>query len=50
MPNIPYWCGDPQVPGGGLQAAVAEQQLNGADVGSGFQQMDGEGVPETMRS
>ena len=33
--------GDPQVAGGGCQAAVAEQELNRADVGSRFQQMDG---------
>jgi len=36
--------GDPQVASGGRQAAVAEQQLDGTDVGSGFQQMDSEGV------
>jgi hypothetical protein len=25
---------------------MAEQQLNGADVGAGFQEVDGEGVPQ----
>ena len=28
---------------------MPEQQLNGADVGAGFKQVDGEGVPERMR-
>jgi len=36
--------GDPQIPGGGGQAAVPQQQLNGADVGAGLQQMNREGV------
>lgn len=27
---------------------MAEQQLNGADVGAGFQEMDREGVPQRM--
>lgn len=34
--------------GGGREAAVTEQELNGAHVGAGFQQMDGEGVPQTV--
>src|SRR5450755_4631335 len=29
---------------------MAEQKLNGADVSSGLQQVDSEGVPEGMRS
>lgn len=37
--------GDPQVMGGGRKAPVTEQQLNGAHVGTGLQQMDGGGVP-----
>ena len=41
--------GDPQVAGGGRQAAMAEQQLNGAHVGAGFQQMDRECVAQRMR-
>jgi hypothetical protein len=36
--------GDAQVTGGGGQTAMTEQQLDGTDIGSGFQQMDGEGV------
>ncbi|ESY64952.1 hypothetical protein X743_30295 [Mesorhizobium sp. LNHC252B00] len=31
--------------GGGRKAPVTEQQLNGAHVGTGLQQMDGGGVP-----
>lgn len=38
-----------QVMGGGRQAAVAEQQLNGAHVGAGLQEMDGESVPQAVR-
>ena len=41
--------GDPQIPGCGRQAAVTKQQLNGADVGAGFQQMNREGMPQAMR-
>jgi len=37
--------GDPQISGGGRQAAMTEQQLNGPDVRAGFQQMDRECVP-----
>ena len=29
--------------------AMAEQQLDGAQIGAGFQQMDGEGVAKRMR-
>ena len=36
--------GDPQIPRGGRQAAMTQQQLDGAHVGAGLQQMDGEGV------
>ena len=38
--------GDTQVPSRGGQTAMAEQQLNGTNVGSGFQQMHCEGVAE----
>ena len=41
--------GDAQVVGRGRQAAVAEQQLDGAHVGAGFQQVDREGVAQRMR-
>jgi hypothetical protein len=37
--------GNPQVSSGSRQAAVSEQQLNGPNIGTGFQQMDSEGVP-----
>ena len=40
--------GDAQIPGGGCQTAMPEQQLNRAHVGPGFQEMDREGVPERM--
>src|SRR6476660_6576702 len=40
---------DAQIAGGGCQAAMTEQQLNGAHVGAGFQQMDREGVTHRMR-
>jgi hypothetical protein len=36
--------GDVQIAGGGLEIAVAEQQLNAAQIGTGIQQMGGEGV------
>jgi hypothetical protein len=36
---------DPQIAGSGRQAAVAEQQLNGPDIGARFQQMNRKGVP-----
>jgi len=41
--------GDPQIAGCGRQAAVTKQQLNGANVGAGLQQMDREGMPQAMR-
>jgi hypothetical protein len=40
--------GDPQVSGGGREATVTKQQLNGANVGAGLQQMDSECMPQTM--
>ena len=39
----------PQVAGGGAQAAVAEQQLDGAQIGAGLQQVDGEGMAQGVR-
>jgi len=36
--------GDLQVLGGSRQAAMAQQQLNGPNVGPGFQQMNGKTV------
>ena len=36
--------GDPQVSGGSRKATVTKQQLNGADVGAGLEQMDSERV------
>lgn len=41
--------GDAQVMGGGREAAVTKQQLNGAYVGAGLEEMDGEGVPQAVR-
>ena len=45
--NRPYG-GDPQVTGGGRQAAVTEQQLNGPEIGAGLQQVSGKGVPQRL--
>ena len=42
--------GNPQIARGGRQTAMAEQQLNGADVGAGFQEMDGKRVAQRMRT
>ena len=39
--------GDPQIAGRSREAAVAEQQLNRADIGAGFEHVNGEGVPQT---
>jgi hypothetical protein len=36
------------VEGGGLEIAVAEEDLNGADVGAGFEEVGGEAVAEGM--
>src|SRR6516165_4178161 len=41
--------GDPQVAGGGGQAAMTKQQLNGPDIGAGFEQVDGEGMSKAVR-
>jgi len=41
--------GDAQIAGRGSQAAMTKQQLNGAHVGAGFQQMDREGVAAMPR-
>jgi hypothetical protein len=38
--------GDPQIAGRSREAAVAEQQLNRAHIGSGFEHVNGEGVPQ----
>ena len=40
--------GDPQVACRRCQAAMAEQQLNGSDIGAGFKQMHSECVPKRM--
>src|SRR5258708_39725076 len=40
---------DAQVLGGGGQAAMTEQQLNGPQIGAGFEQMDSECVSQRMR-
>ena len=36
--------GNPEIARGGRQTAMAEQQLNGADVGAGFKEVDGKCV------
>ena len=41
--------GDPKIAGRGGQASVSQQKLDGADIGTGFQQVDGEGVAQRMR-
>ena len=38
-----------QVPAGGLQIGMAEQELNGVQVCTGFEQMGSEAVPESVR-
>ena len=40
--------GDPQIAGRSREAAVAEQQLNRADIGAGFEHVNGEGVPQGL--
>ena len=40
--------GNAQIAGGGSQAAMAEQELNGADVGALFEEVNGECVPQRM--
>src|SRR5215467_1707845 len=42
--------GDVQIKSGGCQLGVAEQQLNGADVGAGFEQMGGKAVAQAMQT
>jgi len=41
---------DPGVAGGGVDVAVAEQDLNNAEIGALFEQMSGEGVASMPRS
>ena len=41
-------CGDPEILGGGGQGAMAEQQLNSADICACFEQMDGERMAQGM--
>ena len=38
-----------QIPGGGLEVAVSQQDLDAAQVDRVFQQMSGEGMPQRMR-
>ena len=38
--------GNPEIARGGRETAMAEQQLNGADVGAGFEEMDGKCVTQ----
>src|SRR5271169_461771 len=42
--------GDMQVTGGGLQVAMAEQKLNGAQIGACIEQVGGKGVAQHMRA
>src|SRR5580700_603628 len=45
-----YFAGsDPQIASRGCQAAVTEQQLNGPDIGTRFEQVNGECVTQAMR-
>jgi hypothetical protein len=37
--------GEAEILGRGRKAAMTQQNLDGAHVGTGFQQMDGKGVP-----
>ena len=41
--------GQAQIARGGFETPMAESQLNGADVGAGFQEMDGERVAPMPR-
>ena len=41
--------GDLQVARRGLQVGVTEQDLDGAQIGPGFEQVCGEGVPQRVR-
>ncbi len=38
--------GDHEILSGSAQIAMAEQQLDGAEIGAGFQQMNGEGMAQ----
>jgi len=40
--------GDAKIPSSRRQATVAEQQLNGADICAGFEEMNRKSVPESM--
>ena len=40
---------DPKISGCGAEVAMTEQQLNGPNIGAGFEQMDGKGVSKQMR-
>lgn len=42
--------GDTQISSRGVEDAMAEQQLDGAQIGAGLQQMNGERMPQRMRS
>src|SRR6266852_5006952 len=41
--------GNPEIARGGRQTAMAEEQLNGADGGAGFKELDGKCVAQQMR-
>src|SRR5664280_1864853 len=41
--------GDPQILRGRCQAAMAEQKLDGTDIGAGLKKVYGEGMPQRMR-
>ena len=41
--------GDLEIAGGGFEIGMSEQDLNGAEIHSGFQQVSGKGVPQRMR-
>src|SRR5438270_11976370 len=40
--------GDVEIAGGGAKAVVPEQDLDGAEVGTGLEQVGGEAVPQSM--
>ena len=42
--------GDMQVPGGGLQVAMAEQQLNATQIGARVEQVGGKAMSQHMRA
>ncbi len=41
--------GDLQIARGGFEVGMAEQDLNGAEIHAGFEQVGGEGVPQQVR-